>query len=100
MPSWSAKAQRTTSGCSSSGSTTAGSAASIWSVSTLELYHPIDERVPRVRQLPDGQLVPIKDLYTAEELKTSRAYNEALLRGKYQQGLNVRLNGPDPPTPV
>ena len=61
----------------------------------LELYHPIDERVPRVRQLPDGQLVPIKDLYTAEELKTSRAYNEALLRGKYQQGLNVRLNGPD-----
>ena len=60
-----------------------------------ELYHPIDERVPRVRQLPDGQLVPIKDLYTAEELKTSRAYNEALLRGKYQQGLNVRLNGPD-----
>ena len=61
----------------------------------LELYHPIDERVPRVRQLPDGQLVPIKDLYTAEELKTSRAYNEALLRGQYQQGLNVRLNGPD-----
>ena len=61
----------------------------------LELYHPIDERVPRVRQLPDGQLVPIKDLYTDEELKTSRAYNEALLRGKYQQGLNVRLNGPD-----
>ena len=36
----------------------------------LELYHPIDERVPRVRQLPDSHLVPIKDLYTAKELKT------------------------------
>ena len=61
----------------------------------LEFYHPIDERVPRVRQLPDSHLVPIKDLYTTEELNTSRAYNEALLRAKYQQGLNVRLDGPD-----
>ena len=31
----------------------------------LELYHPIDERVPRVRKLPDSHLVPIQDLYTA-----------------------------------
>ena len=61
----------------------------------LELYHPSDERVPRVRQLPDSHLVPIKDLYTAEELKTSRAYNEAFRLAKYQQGLNVRLDGPD-----
>ena len=61
----------------------------------LEIYHPIDERVPRVRQLPDSHLVPIKDLYTAEELKTSGAYNEALRRAKYQHGLNVRLDGPD-----
>ena len=61
----------------------------------LKVYHPIDERVPRVRQLPDSHLVRIKDLYTAEELKTSLAYNEILLRGKYQNGLNVRLDGPD-----
>ena len=61
----------------------------------LEFYHPIDERVPRVRQLPDSHLVPIQDLYTAAELTTSRAYNEALRRAKYQQGLNVRLDGPD-----
>ena len=46
-------------------------------------------------QLPDGHLAQIKDLYTTEELKTSRAYNEAMLRGKYQNGLNVRLDGPD-----
>ncbi len=61
----------------------------------LEVYHPTDERVPRFRRLPDSHLVRIKDLYTAEELKTSLAYNEILLRGKYQNGLNVRLDGAD-----
>ena len=61
----------------------------------LEIYHPVDERVPRLRKLPDRQLVPIKDLYTAEELKTSLTYNEALLRGNYQDGLNVRMDGLD-----
>ena len=60
----------------------------------LEVYHPINEAIPRLRQLPDGHLVPIKDLYTAEELHTSRTYNEALRRGRYQQGVNVRLAGP------
>ena len=60
----------------------------------LEVYHPINEAIPRQLQLPEGRLVQIKDLYTAEELKTSLAYNEALLRGKYQNGLNVLLEGP------
>ena len=61
----------------------------------LKVYHPIDERIPRFRQLPDSHLVRIKDLYTAEELKTSPTYNEILLRSQYQNGLNVRLDGPD-----
>ena len=61
----------------------------------LEVYHPIDERIPRFRQLPDSRLAHIADLYTAEELKTSPTYNEILLRAKYQNGLNVRLDGPD-----
>ena len=61
----------------------------------LQAYHPIDEAVPRLRQLPDSQLVPIADLYTAEELKSSPSYNDLLRRGHYQQGLNVRLDGPD-----
>ena len=59
----------------------------------LDVYHPINEAIPRLRQLPDGHLVPIKDLYTAEELHTSRTYNEALLRSQYQQGVNVLLAG-------
>ena len=61
----------------------------------LEIYHPIDERVPRFRQLPDSRLVHVPDLYTAEELKTSATYNEISLRSHYQDGLNVRLDGPD-----
>ena len=60
----------------------------------LDIYHPINEAIPRQLQLPAGQLVPIPDLYTAEELHTSRTYNEALPRYKNQQGLNVLLDGP------
>ena len=61
----------------------------------LEVYHPIDERVPRLRQLPDSRLVHVTDLYTDEELKASPTYNEIMLRAKYQNGLNVRLDSPD-----
>ena len=61
----------------------------------LENYHSIDERVPRFRQLPDSRLVHVTDLLTAEELKTSRTYNEAFARAHYQDSLNVRLDGPD-----
>ena len=32
----------------------------------LKVYHPIDERVRRFRQLPESHLVRIKDLYTAD----------------------------------
>ena len=53
----------------------------------LDIYHPIDELVPRFRKQPESHLGRIKDLYTAEELKTSLTYNEILLRGKYQNGL-------------
>ena len=60
----------------------------------LGVYHPINECVPRFRQLPDSQMVLAPDLYTAEELKTSRAYNEGLYRLSAQHGVIVRLDGP------
>ena len=60
----------------------------------LEVYHPINEAVPRQLQLPEGLLVQIKDLFTPEEKKTSRAYNEGLHRVKYQNGLSALLDGP------
>ena len=61
----------------------------------FENYYPMDERIPRLRRLPDSKLVHMADLYTEEELKTSVAYNDALPRGCIQNGLNVRLDGPD-----
>ena len=61
----------------------------------IERYHHIDESIPRFRQLPDGALAHTPALYTAEELKTSRAYNEAMHRLRGQNGLKVRLDGPD-----
>ncbi len=61
----------------------------------LEDYHPADERVPRFRQLPEGRLVHVTDLYTTEELKTSPTYNEVLRRADKQDSLNVRFDGPD-----
>ena len=60
----------------------------------FDTYYPRDERIPRLTSLPDGRVVPIADLYTPDELRTSPAYNEALPRGGYQHGLNVRLDGP------
>ena len=58
-------------------------------------YFPRDERVPRLRRLPEGQVAYVPDLYTDEELRTSPAYNEALPRGHFQNGLNVRMDGPN-----
>ena len=61
----------------------------------LENYHPTDERVPRVRELPDSCLTHSRELYTAEERKSSATYNEMLPRMGARNSLNVRLEGPD-----
>ena len=61
----------------------------------FDVYHPADERVPRLRQQPDRRLVPVRSLYTEQELRTSPAYNEALRHCEGQNGLNVRMDGPD-----
>ena len=58
----------------------------------LGVYHPIDERVPRVRELPDSRIVHVTSVYTAEELKTSPTYNEILLRARQQDSLAVRMD--------
>ena len=61
----------------------------------FEVYYPLDERVPRLRDLPSGQLMHVPDLYTEAEKKTSLVYNEGLPRLFAQRGLNVRFDGPD-----
>lgn len=61
----------------------------------FEVYYPLDERVPRIRQLPDSQIVHVSSVYTDEEKRTSLVYNEALPLSDTQDSLNVRLDGPD-----
>ena len=61
----------------------------------LRNYHPWDERVPRVRKLPDSKLVHVTKLYSEQELKTSRTYNEFLPRSHGQNSLIARLDGTD-----
>ena len=60
----------------------------------FEFYHEHDERLPRLRQLPDGQVVHVTTLYNETELQTSRTYNEMLRRTGTRNALNVRLDGP------
>ena len=60
----------------------------------FEVYYPADERLPRIRQLPDSQIVPVRSLFTEEEIKHSRVYNESLSRNMAGDSLNVRLDGP------
>ena len=66
-----------------------------WEQRYFNDYYPQDERVPRVTQLPDSHLVHMNELFTEDERRTSATYNEALLVGAYQNGLAVRLDGPE-----
>lgn len=61
----------------------------------FEVYHPWDERLPRLRRLPDCRVAHVTELYTGEELKTSATYNEWMPHSGTQSGLNVRLDGPN-----
>ena len=35
----------------------------------FEVYHPVDERIPRIRQLPDSKIVSVRSLFTDEEIR-------------------------------
>ena len=60
----------------------------------FDTYFPIDERVPRIRRLPEGKLVHLSDLYSEEERKSSPVYNDWFSHAGSLNGLNVRLDGP------
>ena len=53
-------------------------------------YLPRDERNPRVRHLPDGQLAYVPDLYTDQERQISPAYDKVSPVGGRQSSLNMR----------
>ena len=61
----------------------------------LETYLHLDEGVPRLRRLPFNRLIPVTDLYTEAEQKTSAAYNVLRTLGRAGNGIDVRLPGPD-----
>ena len=61
----------------------------------FEVYHPHDEAMPRLRELPDSHLVRASDLYTEKEKKTSAVYNEGLPRLCGRECLRARFGVPD-----
>ncbi|MDE0204738.1 MAG: LuxR C-terminal-related transcriptional regulator [Candidatus Tectomicrobia bacterium] len=61
----------------------------------FNVYYPMDERIPRIRALPDSELAHATDLFTDSELRNSVTYNEGLRRHGGQNALHVRLDGPD-----
>ena len=65
-----------------------------WEQTYFDVYYPLDERVPRVTGLPDSRLVHVADLIPtgAQDLRNDK---RSLPVAGYQNGLNVRLDGPE-----
>ena len=63
--------------------------------SYFEEYFARDERVPRLRALPDSRPAHAAELFTDEEKKISVMWNEALPLIGMQDGVTVRLDGPN-----
>ena len=61
----------------------------------FDTYHPHDEGMPRLRTLSPARLIPIADLYSDAELKTSPAYSEGLGLLDCRNGLIVQFDGAD-----
>ena len=61
----------------------------------FDVYFPLDERLPRLRQMPDSQLFHFADLFSEEEQKTSLVYNECSTLMLARNSINLRMDGPD-----
>ena len=61
----------------------------------FERYFPLDERLPRLRRLPDSQLFHFSDLFSEEEQKTSLVFNECSTLMLARNSINVRMDGPE-----
>ena len=58
-------------------------------------YQREDDRIVRLRRLPEGRLTHPTEMYTPQGLKTSPAYNEFAPRADARNCLNVRLRSLD-----
>ena len=61
----------------------------------FETYCPLDEGMSRIRRFPFNRLIPIADLYTEEERKSSESYNALRTLAHAGNAVHVRLAGPD-----
>ena len=66
-----------------------------WERKYFRVYFARDEHLPRLRQLPDGRIVHVTELFSEQERRTSRVWNEAMAHAHLQNGLKVRLDGHD-----
>ena len=66
-----------------------------WEQRYFKSLYKIDERIPRLRQLPLGKLVPIRSLYSEKERKDSPVYCDEMPRAETEYGLNARMELPD-----
>ena len=71
-----------------------GTDRSEWQRLYFREYYDGDEHLPRLRALRDGKIVRVRDLFSDQELKTSRVYNECLARYDGQDSLSVRFGEP------
>ena len=66
-----------------------------WEREYLDVYYPLDERIPRLLHLPDSELVLMSELYTEEELNTSVVHNDFSTRVHARNSISVLLDGPN-----
>ena len=71
-----------------------GEHRSEWEREYLANDYPTDEHLTRLRQLPDGKITHVTELLSEVQLEQSVTYNEMMPRYQFQDGLNVRLDGP------
>ena len=60
----------------------------------FQTYYPVDDHLPGLSRLPDGQIVHVQDTFRGQDLAKSVMYNEAMPRFAFQNGLNVRMDEP------
>lgn len=66
-----------------------------WEREFLTNDYPVAEHLPLLRQLPDSKIAHITELLSETQLKQSVTYNEMMPRYHFQDGLNVRFDGPE-----
>ena len=60
----------------------------------FETYYPVDDHLPGLSKLRDSEIAHVRDTFRGQDLAKSVMYNEAMPRFGFQNGLNVRMDGP------